>query len=212
MTSDWRDRLRIEVELDGSSVIVRCPFHPAFVARAKENRGRYDGREWSFSREKEGGVRQAVKDVFGTDGADTARLVTVDIQIGKLRLAGRTDLFMAGRCVASRPARDATVRLGAGVTILHGGFPVSGGTEQNPRLEPYQETVVRLSEVPEPAALNARREHPSLVSISQTESAAAPGTRLEQLQRERVSVQEQLAQLDAEIERLSHPPKLSDQY
>ena len=49
--------------------------------------------------------------------------------------------------------------------ILKGGFPVSGGSKERPRLDPYKETVVEVRDVPREAAIAARREFPDQVKL-----------------------------------------------
>lgn len=197
---DVSNRYLVEVEPDATIVIVRAPYHPAFRTRAVEVGGHYDGDAWVFRREKEPRVRELCKEVYGTDGADGVPLVTLQLALGKMKLTGRPDLFLAGRRIAYRPQRDARVRLGPRVVVVKGGFPVSGGSTQNPRLEPFEETVVEVMDVPDPAAVAARREFPNHVKIlGQPIAAPAKDPALDALLAEREQVQKRLQELDTLI-------------
>ena len=97
----------VAIERDGSILTCKSPYHPAFVTRANEIHGRYDGEAWLFAAEKEDRVRAICREIYGTDGSGEVPLVSMQISIGAIRLTGRPDFFLAGRRIAYRPERDA---------------------------------------------------------------------------------------------------------
>lgn len=136
----------IKLWLDGGSVKLSAPYHPDLPARCRALRGHYDppARTWTFAGSRETEVRQALLDVYGTDGSPTDTVdVRVDLDGACPGQRSTTQLFVLGRLVARRRDADAEVQLGDGVQIVSGGFADRG--------EPvgwHPGTVVELSGVP----------------------------------------------------------------
>jgi hypothetical protein len=194
------DQQLVLIERDEGSVSCRSPYHPAFIARAKEIRGRFVGGVWFFPLDKEEEVRAICREVYGTDGSPGGVLVSVQVQLDKMRLVGRPDFFLAGRCIAYRPERDSRVRLGPRVSIIKGGFPPSGGSVERPRLMPLADTVVEVRDLPREAAEAAAAEHPSLVRIFGGAGTANPvDPLLLALENERDKLKQLLDDLEQQI-------------
>jgi hypothetical protein len=86
--------------------------------------------------------------------------------------ASPPELYVAGRCVARRPARDAAVRLGPGVVVVRGGFCTTGGSAKRPALAPEDGTILEIRGVPRPAAEAERQRYPEAVTL--VDEAPAP--------------------------------------
>jgi hypothetical protein len=195
------DQQLVTIEREGNVISCRSPYHPAFIARAKELHGRYDDGLWLFPTEQEEGVRSICREIYGTDGTGDQVLVTLQVELGQMRLVGRPDFFLAGRRIAYRPQRDSRVRLGPRVTVIRGGFPASGGSIERPRLQPSPDTVVEVMDVPQEAAQAALREHPDLVRVYTASPAhTSSDPVLQVLEGERAKIQQLLDDLDDQID------------
>ena len=135
---------------DGTSRFrVSSPYHPEFPARARELGGTWiaDRKEWSFDLRDEARVRDLLRTVYAADGSeDASDLVAVRVDLDH---AASTDRLLGlGRELAHRWSRDERVRLGAGVVVVAGGFPGSGGSRNHPRLAPQAGTILEVRDVP----------------------------------------------------------------
>lgn len=194
------DQQLVTIERDAGAISCRSPYNPAFITRAKEIRGRFVDGVWFFPLDQEEAVRTICLEVYGTDGNLDAVLVSVQVELGKMRLVGRPDFFLAGRCIAYRPERDSRVRLGPRVSIVKGGFPPSGGSIERPRLQPSSDTVVEVRDVPKQAAEAAAAEHPGLVRIFGGAGVANPvDPLLLALENERDKLKQLLDQVEQQI-------------
>lgn len=135
--------IEVEVVVSGKTVTVKAPFSPDFPAPARDAGGNWNGDVWTFDVRDESRVRALCREIYGTDGA-VAETVTVRTS----NIPWDKTMFAYGRRVAHRPSRDERVRLGEGVVIIEGGFPPSGGSVKNPRLDPEQGTVLEIRDVP----------------------------------------------------------------
>jgi len=135
-------------------VYVTTPYNPVFVQRARELNGTWhaESKRWSFDSRDEASIREVCIAIYGTDGSPVeGPLVTVLVRltddVGDV-FQDTDTLFLLGREVASRRGRDYGVRLGEGVVTRSGGFPSSGGSARNPRLDPLLNTVLEVRDVP----------------------------------------------------------------
>ena len=149
----------MKIQTANGKTVVESPYHPLFVSGARALNGKYSEGTWSFDARDESRVRELCREVYGTDGADAADLVTLRVSLGS---GGYSDsLFVAGRQVASRRGRDNAVKLGDGVILVSGGFPSWGGSMKYPALEPKEGTVLLVRDVPRPAAEKAVAASPA---------------------------------------------------
>lgn len=70
-----------------------------------------------------------------------------------------------GRNVAHRANRDWRVQLGDGVVVVSGGFPPRGGSSKHPGLDPLDETVLEVRDVPKPLVQQAIETYPDAITI-----------------------------------------------
>lgn len=147
---------RMKTRQLGSVVCARITPHPAFPVAARllggfKHMSTGDHETWTFDVGIEGRVRTLCIDIWGTDGSLATDLDTVTLR-WIVPDARERELWLAGRLVARREQRDDPVRLGNGVTVVQGGFWPAGGSKKNPRLDPYDGTVVEIRNVPRAAA------------------------------------------------------------
>ncbi|AJF08308.1 hypothetical protein [Geoalkalibacter subterraneus] len=129
---------------------------------------------------------------------DKMPVVTVKLTIAP-KWARRQNFSMFGRPIASRWKRDAEVALGDGVTVLSGGFGLSGGSRQYPAIDPEEGTVLLVRDVVYTAAREAMVEDPEYVSILSREEE---NRRL--LEDEASSLKEKLARIEKVLSQM--PP------
>ncbi|MEU5242382.1 helix-turn-helix domain-containing protein [Streptomyces lydicus] len=147
---------RMKTKQLGSIVCARITPHPAFPKAARLLGGIKQMTTgvheiWAFDAGIEDRVRTLCLDIWGTDGSLAYDLDTVTLR-WTVPDEWEQELWLAGRFVARRDQRDAPVRLGRKVTVLQGGFWPAGGSKKNPRINPYDGTVVEIRSVPRAAA------------------------------------------------------------
>lgn len=137
---------------DARRVVLQAPYHPECPAWAKEIGGRWDRdlKVWHFDVRDEGRVRELARAVYGTDGAGST--VSVRLRLHGCRM--KREFWFAGRLLASRPGRDADVRLGDGVILEDGSWPASGrdagaGSVANPIIGEPRGVVLLVRDLPE---------------------------------------------------------------
>lgn len=174
-----------------TTVAVAAPYDPQFPKRAHELGGQWNGsdRRWEFSARDEQRVRDLCRTIYGTDGTPTPT-VTVQIACGQTNAQYTQELRMLGRRMVYRPARDARVVFGAGVIVLAGGFPSSGGSVKNPRLEFQEGTILEVRDVP---AAAPGIDHPSVTVMTADEPDRSA------LEAERARLVARIAEIDAAL-------------
>lgn len=145
----------VAVRTDQTHTYLQSPYHPHLPDRARALGGAFDAGSkcWRFSARDEQRVRDLAREIYGTDGAAADRTVDVRITMADcehllLGQRGPECLWLFGRKIAERPARDSRVRLGADVVTVEGGFPASGGSVKNPALNAYDGTILEVRGVP----------------------------------------------------------------
>lgn len=147
---------------------LEAAYHPSLPGKARAIGGRWhaDTKTWRFDLRDEQRVRDLCVEVYGIDPFEPpAELVTVRVPLDSYR-DDVDEVWMAGRRVARRAGRDYDVQLGAGVIVVAGGFPRSGGSVKYPRISPREGTVLEIRELPRLAAekLVAGREGAEIVA------------------------------------------------
>jgi hypothetical protein len=126
----------VEIIKVGDKIQVKSPYNPDFPEAAKRLNGRWDGSVWVFDVRDEQRVRELCQSIYGQGlGNGGEAMVTVRIWVGAV---DEQSYWRFGRQILNRPARDSRVRLGEGVVILEGDFPVSGGSRRYPRIRRRQ--------------------------------------------------------------------------
>jgi hypothetical protein len=165
------------VTRNGTHVILTAPYHPNLPAAAKQIGGRFDGtsKEWTFDARDEERVRDLARSIYGSDGSEPVQLVTIRYTLDASD-AREQVLWVAGREVARRTARDAAVKLGKGVILIEGRFPSSGGSTKYPVLAGYNTAapgiVLEIRDVP--ATLVTLDEQTVIVDTAPAPEAPSP--------------------------------------
>jgi len=166
--------VEITRDKEARRVYLASPYHPDLPGRAKKLGGRFDGSSkiWHFDERDGPRVRELAREIFGTDGTDSVELVTLRVAISGLAY-GQRALFIAGREVAKRYHRDRAPQIGDGVIVVEGGFDACGGSKKYPQLDPTDDCVVEIRDVPRPAAERAVADNPEHATIASVDRAAA---------------------------------------
>lgn len=195
--------IRITPSATGKRLLITTPYDADFVADVKEMGGRWEAakRAWSVDVRDEERARELLRLHYGTDGSpeELADVVTVRIALSRFALSYRegAKARFAGRIIASRAGRDAPVRLSAGVVLVEGTLPGSGGSMRYPELN-AGDAVVEVRDVPR-AALQVYDGGYEIVS------EGAPGVQgpdAEELRARRAELLEQVRELDALLQQL----------
>lgn len=145
-----------------------APFHPSLAPRCREIGGRWhpETKTWRFDPRDEQRVRNICIEIFGVDPYEPpGSLMTVRVPLNGESVG---ELWLGGRCVAKRPERDCHVVLGDGVVVVDGGFPSSGGSRANPALNPKENTVLEIRDLPPAAADKILESRPAAGVVSET--------------------------------------------
>jgi len=125
----------------------KTDYNEEFVGFAQNMNARWiaNSKEWCFDPRDEQKVREKCVLLYGTDGERTAPTCTIRYSVGGRD--GHT-LSLGGRTLVRRKGRDYRVALGDGVVVLEGGFPSSGGSVKNPRVNAHDGTVLEVRDFP----------------------------------------------------------------
>jgi hypothetical protein len=147
----------VTITTDGGKTTVRSPYHPDWPAEARRLGGKWSGGAWVFDSRDEDRVRALARDTFGTDGSpDPGGTVTVRVAVTDAmgEKGGKpAALYLYGRLVATRYARDNEPTLGPGIVLVSGGFG-DGGSHNYLKLGPLDDTFVEIRDVPRVVALD----------------------------------------------------------
>lgn len=187
----------------GKRLLLHTPYNAGFVADVKDIGGRWDAgkRAWSVDARDEARAKELLISYYGTDGSPdmAADAVTVRIKLAQHESSYRdgAKAMYAGRIIATRPGRDAPVRLSPGVVLIEGKLPYSGGSMKYPQIDADDSVIVEVRDVPRPAveAENGWRE-----IVSGGTPDTSPDT--EALIARRAELISQIAELDAKLSEL----------
>lgn len=185
----------------GSVIRVESPYDPDFVSKARSLGGKFERPYWVFDPRSEQAVRKACIAVYGSDGSDNDQpRLTVRIPLDGVN---GNEWRPAGEALVRRRGRDERVQYAEGVVLHAGGFPGSGGSVKNPRLEPKPGTVIEVRDLAPGTArkILAEDREATLVEDNPAPAAAERRATLEQ-ERDRLRVriaeiEQILAELDA---------------
>jgi len=166
----------VNVENNGTTVTLTCPYNTGIINRAKPMGGSWNGASWQFDARDEDRVRDLAREIFGTDGcaADAADLVTVRIKLKDF--ADYQHATFAGRRIAERPGRDQGVRFADGVVVVEGRVPSSGGSMKNPALAIDYNVIAEIRDIPR-AALSVVNPGTYAITGEQADIAALAAER-----------------------------------
>ena len=155
---------------DAAGLWLTSPYHPDAVTRAQQLGGTWDRgrRAWRFAPSQLAAVRQLCRAVYGVDPAGEAPpRVTVRVALDALphAVVDTGSLYLLGRLLLRRFARDSRVQLGEGVAVVTGGFAPSGGSRQHPRISPLAGTVLQVEDVPRPLAEATAERLPGALTL-----------------------------------------------
>lgn len=138
----------VDLSMTEHTVTIVASYHPDFGPAAKRIGGKFSSGGWTFDRRDLARVKALCRDVYGSDGSAYTP-TTVQVSLTGTGWDYPDDaLWFAGRRVAYRSGRDVPVRLGDDVILIAGGFPDSGGSRVNVRLEPEPGTVLEVRDLP----------------------------------------------------------------
>lgn len=163
--------MTVKITVAGKTVSVSSPYHAGFVADARAMNGKWNSGAvaWVFDARLESRVRESCLTHYGTDGAQSVPLVTMQLKArdaaGDCPWDNGSQWLLAGRVLLSRPGRDSAVSIGDGVSLDCGSLPKSGGSAKYPMVEASEDTVLRVFDVPRPVAERIVAEHPTAAEI-----------------------------------------------
>jgi hypothetical protein len=149
----------INVKAAGKALEVRAPYYPDFASKAKGMGARCQAGVWRFSRLQEGAVREALWEVFGTDGAPV-ETVTVQVALSEAE-ADEASVWGLGRRLVRRAYHDAHVQLDAQTRTVAGVFPAASGASGRPTLGHRGQVVLEVRQVPRALAEAAAQKDPA---------------------------------------------------
>lgn len=138
----------VKIEKTETEIKVKAPFNPTFIKKAKGLKGKWDGEYWVLPIKTEELVRNLLNEIYGTDGENHCKFVTVDLDLDTYEGNDDHTVKVGELVLVERLRRDSDVVLSKETMIIKGGFPSRGGSTKTPRLEAFKETILRV-EIPE---------------------------------------------------------------
>ena len=121
----------------GNTTLLVSPYNKDIPAEAKRIGGRWNPtlRAWEFDIRDRDKVEQLAARFYGYTPADTGETVTIRVNAYDYvpdDYREYNKVVVAGRIVATRPSRDADVRLARNVILHSGAFAGRGGSRNSP--------------------------------------------------------------------------------
>lgn len=121
---------------DNSTILV-SPYNRDMIPEAKQLGGKWNAalRAWEFDIRDHDKVEQLAARFYGYTPADTGETVTIRVNAYDYVPDDYREydkIIVAGRIVATRPSRDADVRLARNVILHSGAFAGRGGSRNSP--------------------------------------------------------------------------------
>lgn len=121
----------------GNSTILDSPYNRDMIPEAKQLGGKWNPalRAWEFDIRDHDKVEQLAARFYGYTPADTGETVTIRVNAYDYvpdDYREYNKVVVAGRIVATRPSRDADVRLARNVILHSGAFAGRGGSRNSP--------------------------------------------------------------------------------
>ena len=156
----------VRIEISGSKLVATSPYHPDLPTQAKKLGGKWDRsrKAWTFDPRDEQRARQLYREIYGTDG-ENQDMPLVDLLVDMDKVAPEdSELYLAGRLVASVRGRDSGATLGRGVIFDQGELWSTGSTKY-PRIGWKQGTRLLVRDVPAGIARETASEWADGISV-----------------------------------------------
>ena len=120
-----------------NTTLLVSPYNRDMIGEARQIGGRWNAalRAWEFDIRDHDKVEQLAARFYGYTPADTGETVTIRVNAYDYVPDDYREydkIIVAGRIVATRPSRDADVRLARNVVLHSGAFAGRGGSRNNP--------------------------------------------------------------------------------
>lgn len=164
------------------------PYHPDCPKKARAIGGKWDHatRSWRFDQRDHKRVEQLATDLWGWSGSNDT--TTVTIRVNADDYCQDNEIIVAGRSVAYRPGRDASVRLADNVIIVHGRFADRAGSAKYPEVGDCDGVTLEIRDLPASALTLLDQAKYELVNDDSDPLAA--------LREERQRLMARIAQID----------------
>lgn len=179
---------------ENGRIKVKSDYNKEFIRRAKLIEGKWDAPYWSFPEENESEVKALLLEIYGENGDPQE---TVDILVNISEMNGES-IELCGRILCSRRGRDAAVKLAENVMLTQGGFPSSGGSAKNPRVNPDDGTVLKVKKCP--LSLYERVKDMECVTLCESDDTADNKRKVLLAEKERLL--RRLEEIEAELSAL----------
>lgn len=179
---------------------VTAPYNPDLVIVMQKLGGKFEGNAWSFDPRDEDTVRNACREIYGTDGDDNPPLVDVRLHFVSRVIEEREGLVIMGRHLAKAYGRDTGASLGFGVVVVSGSMPTSGGSMKNWTTVIPKDTVLEVRDVPRAAFDKLVSDPPDWVEAEIVREHAGDRAKLEE---ERARLEERIKAIDEMLEGMS---------
>jgi hypothetical protein len=134
----------MKIVKENGKIKVQSDYNAEFVKAAKMIQGKWDKPYWVFPEENEPEVRELLMRIYGENGEEQERVdIIVDISEKNGQYIDLCGMHLAGRFL-----RDNPVWIAPNVVLIAGGFPESGGSRSNPRVNPEEGTKLKVKGVP----------------------------------------------------------------
>lgn len=157
--------MSVKVTGTDEQIHVQSPYNEDFINQARQLGGTWNRGQkiWEFALPDEGRVRQALREIYGTDGTPTPH-VDLHIRLDELGRLG-SELAIGGRVVLRKWNRDTTPKVGSDCAVIAGALKASGGSRNNPRITFEDGTIVEARNIPKPLAERLVEENPDVYVI-----------------------------------------------
>ena len=143
----------MKVKIENEKIYVISDYNKEFIKRARYLQGKWESPYWVFPEENREEVKELLLDTYGEadtleDEAQQKVTVEIDLDFYTDRKGERGELRLDNILIASRMSRDSYVKLADNVMVVRGGFKESGGSRANPTINPKDNTILRVKDIP----------------------------------------------------------------
>lgn len=180
----------IRFEHQDGIIYLKAPFNREANQDYKDIGGKWnpDKRMWGFESRDLNKVRKVLVEHFGYDD----RVVeTVDARVVLNDTFYESEVYMFGRRILARTARDFNVLLGKGVILDKGYFARSGGSVKHPAIGDVEDVVLEIRDIP--------ISHPDLEEEGVTITERNETSELDKLRYEKAQLLSRLAEIDKKL-------------
>ncbi len=143
----------MKIKIENTKIYVNSEYNKAFISKARYLQGKWESPYWVFPEDNREEVKELLLDTYGEADIledEEQQKVTVEINIETYTdtKGARNELRLDNILLASRMSRDSYVKLADNVMVVNGGFKDSGGSRINPALNPEDNTILRVKNIP----------------------------------------------------------------